>query len=147
MRAYSITDRPVAAQPTRRPRVTRDHISRSVNAHVAQRLKYLRVSNGATQTELGAMLGMTFQQMAKYERGISKIGPDKLWKFAQYFGVDITYFFENLDLEADPNAVLVGGDERAGNKRLRLELAAAIQEVRAPRLLRSLLSMVRAVTE
>jgi transcriptional regulator with XRE-family HTH domain len=147
MRAYSIADRPVAAQPTRRPRVARDQISQSVNAHVAQRLKYLRVSNGATQTELGAMLGMTFQQMAKYERGISKIGPDKLWKFAQYFGVDITYFFDNLDLETDPNTVLVGEDERVGNKRLRLELAAAIQEVRAPRLLRSLLSMVRAVAE
>jgi transcriptional regulator with XRE-family HTH domain len=148
MRAYSITARPATAQPQPvRGGAVRDPIDRAINAHVAERLKYLRLSKGATQTELGNMLDMTFQQVAKYERGLSKIGPDKLWRFAHYFGVDITYFFKNLDLGADLTTLLVRRDEPAGDRRVRLELAAAVQEVQAPQLLRSLLGMVRAVTE
>jgi transcriptional regulator with XRE-family HTH domain len=126
-----------------RPLPTSGH---PVNHHVAARLKLLRLINGKTQTELGAMLGMTFQQIAKYERGISKIGPDKLWKLAEYFGVDVAYFFEGYDPSADPNAAPAAPLQPVSEKRLRLELAAALQEIRAPQMLRSLLTLVRSVT-
>jgi transcriptional regulator with XRE-family HTH domain len=131
------------------PRRGQDPISRAVNLHVARRIKLLRLTNGKTQTQLGEILDMTFQQVAKYERGFSRVSPDKLWVMAEYFGVDIGYFFDGFDKFAldtnQPAADLP--DDRTGDKRLRLELAGAIQQVRSTRMLRSLISFVRAATE
>ena len=97
MRAYSTSPRPTVS-PRKPPKRTEPgNAIRGVNQHVAHRLKTLRRTRFKTQTELGAAVGMTFQQMAKYERGISKIAPGMLWKLAEYFEVDIGYFFEGLD--------------------------------------------------
>jgi transcriptional regulator with XRE-family HTH domain len=139
----TITAQPPQRRVAKRSRASSGH---PVNQHVAARLKLLRLLNGKTQTELGAMLGMTFQQMAKYERGISKVAPDKLWKLAEYFNVEIGYFFEGYDPSVDPDAVLSATPRPEGEKRLRLELAAALQEVRTPQMLRSMLSLMRSVT-
>lgn len=146
MRAHSIAARPVAPPTVSRRKPRQDAAGRAVNAHVAERIKLLRTTTGKTQTELGTILGMTFQQMAKYERGISKVAPDKLWKLAEYFNVEIGYFFEGYDPSVDPDAVLSATPRPEGEKRLRLELAAALQEVRTPQMLRSMLSLMRSVT-
>jgi transcriptional regulator with XRE-family HTH domain len=151
MRAYSISPRPVASAPAPRQRrnPSADDSGRAINAHVAKRIKFLRKINGVTQTELGAVIGMTFQQMAKYERGISKVAPDKLWKLAEYFGVTITYFFEGIDRDAmpcqDTQAPSAAGS--LGNRRLRLELAGAVQEIANKDMMRGLLELIRVSAE
>jgi transcriptional regulator with XRE-family HTH domain len=151
MRAYSISARPVAPPtvPSRNPR--QDAAGRAVNAHVAERIKLLRTTTGKTQAELGAILGMTFQQMAKYERGISKVAPDKLWKLAEYFGVEIAYFFEDLDISAQSSAServrAPSAGDSAGNRRLRLELAGALQGLQSRKMMRSVLELMRASSE
>jgi transcriptional regulator with XRE-family HTH domain len=128
-----------------------DPISRALNLYVARQIKLLRVTNGKTQTQLGEILGMTFQQIAKYERGFSRVSPDKLWAMAEYFGIEIGYFFDGFDKTAidfdNPPVAIPLSDDRLGDKRLRLELAGAIQQVRSTRMLRSLISFVRAATE
>jgi transcriptional regulator with XRE-family HTH domain len=113
-------------------------LGREVNLHVARQVKKLRVTHGRTQTDLGWILGMTFQQIAKYEQGISKIAPDKLWGLSQYFGVEISYFFEGFGNPTSPKKPQADGCDR-----LRLELAAAIHAVKSPQLLRSLLALIR----
>jgi transcriptional regulator with XRE-family HTH domain len=131
------------------PRRGQDPVSRALNLHVARRIKLLRITNGMTQTQLGEILDMTFQQVAKYERCFSRVSPDKLWAMAEYFGIDVGYFFDGFDksaLDANRSANELP-DERTGDKRLRLELAGAIQQVRSTRMLRSLISFVRAATE
>jgi transcriptional regulator with XRE-family HTH domain len=108
-----------------------------VNQHVARRLKMLRLIKGRTQSDLGAAMGLTHQQMAKYERGFSKIAPGMLWKLADYFQVDVEYFFADLDQgvpDIDPHVV----ERQATQRRLRLELVAALDTVTDERLLRSL---------
>jgi len=128
-----------------------DPVSRALNLYVARQIKLLRVTNGKTQTQLGEILGMTFQQIAKYERGFSRVSPDKLWAMAEYFGIEIGYFFDGFDktaVELDKLPITIPvPDDRMGDKRLRLELAGAIQQVRSTRMLRSLISFVRATTE
>ncbi|MCJ2035787.1 helix-turn-helix domain-containing protein [Methylobacterium sp. J-068] len=61
---------------------------------VGLRIKSLRRSAGLSQANLGNALGVTFQQVQKYESGRSKIAAEKLHQIAQALGVDISYFYE-----------------------------------------------------
>ncbi|MGB8843657.1 MAG: helix-turn-helix transcriptional regulator [Aliidongia sp.] len=140
MRAYSISPRPI---PEPRPRTETLNGIRDVNRHVARRLKLLRVIKGCTQTDLGQVVGLTHQQMAKYERGISKIVPSMLWKLAGYFQVDIGFFFEDLD-QTMPGIDSHIVARRATQNRLRLELVAALGAVTDDSLLRGLRDFLRA---
>lgn len=61
---------------------------------IGHRIKSLRRSAGLSQANLGSALGVTFQQVQKYESGRSRIAADKLHQIAQTMGVDISYFYE-----------------------------------------------------
>ena len=63
---------------------------------VGQRLRQGRRELGLTQEALAALLGVTFQQIQKYEKGANRISASKLWDIARFFKVDIGYFFEGL---------------------------------------------------
>tara|TARA_R110002124_G_scaffold230283_1_gene395384 strand:+ start:2373 stop:2732 length:360 start_codon:yes stop_codon:yes gene_type:complete len=56
-----------------------------------------RISLGYNQSDLGRALGLTFQQIQKYEKGANRISASKLWDIARFFKVDIGYFFEGLN--------------------------------------------------
>jgi transcriptional regulator with XRE-family HTH domain len=145
MKARSFYIEPVAAKPRHERKVIRDTAGKAINSHVARQIKYLRVVNGKTQTEIGEIIGMTFQQVAKYEKGISKIPPDKLWMLSDYFGVEINYFFDGVEQISEENRLDCEPvtDDRTGDKRLRLELANAIQKTQSTKVLRSLLGFLR----
>jgi transcriptional regulator with XRE-family HTH domain len=133
MRAYSAAPRPALKHP--KP-------ARDVNQHVAGRLKTLRRTRNKTQTDLGAALGITFQQVAQYERGHSKITPSALWRAAQYFQVDIGYFFADLDRAAPAPDRRGAVEPRA---MLRIELVMALCHAAIDRdLLRGLRDLLRA---
>ncbi|WP_082470061.1 MULTISPECIES: helix-turn-helix transcriptional regulator [unclassified Methylobacterium] len=61
---------------------------------IGLRIKSLRRSAGLSQASLGSALGVTFQQVQKYESGQSKIAADKLQRIAQALGVDVGYFYD-----------------------------------------------------
>lgn len=67
-----------------------------VDRHVGRRVCEKRLSLGYNQTQLGKALGLTFQQIQKYEKGTNRISASKLWDIARFFDVDIEYFFEGL---------------------------------------------------
>jgi transcriptional regulator with XRE-family HTH domain len=70
-------------------------VDRLVGRKVAEK----RVALGYNQGDLGKALGLTFQQIQKYEKGTNRISASKLWMISQFFGVDISYFFEGLPRE------------------------------------------------
>lgn len=70
---------------------------RALDAHVGARLKILRTQRGLSQSELGRLLGITFQQIQKYENGANRIGAGRLWQIAQICAVDCQYFFDGID--------------------------------------------------
>jgi transcriptional regulator with XRE-family HTH domain len=70
---------------------------------IGHRIKSLRRSAGLSQANLGSALGVTFQQVQKYESGRSKIAADKLHQIAQTMGVDISYFYETKPEGAVPD--------------------------------------------
>lgn len=75
------------------------HAARSaspIDSHVGTRIKKRRKDVRMTQEKLGEQLGVTFQQVQKYERGANRIGAGRLWELSKVLEVPITYFFEGL---------------------------------------------------
>lgn len=68
-----------------------------VDAFVGAQLKILRKSAGFSQTELANKVGVTFQQVQKYERGTNRIGASRLWEFCKVFDVIPGRFFEGVE--------------------------------------------------
>jgi len=67
-----------------------------VDVHVGARLKMLRIQRGMSQTAVAERVGLTFQQIQKYENGSNRISASRLVEFAQALGVPIRAFFEGL---------------------------------------------------
>jgi len=65
--------------------------------HVGQRLRAARLLAGLSQTKLGDHVGLTFQQIQKYEKGMNRIGASRLQQFSQLLNVPPAYFFEGLE--------------------------------------------------
>lgn len=67
-----------------------------VDAYVGQRLKQLRRDQNLSQTELGRAVGVTFQQIQKYEKGQNRMSMSRIWKLCQFFEVTPNFFLQDL---------------------------------------------------
>lgn len=88
------TKEAVAPREPARPEVTNQRSANSVDWHVGSRLRLRRLELGMSQEKLADALGITFQQVQKYERGTNRIGASRLHQIALALQVPITYFFE-----------------------------------------------------
>ena len=79
-------------------RVTGPH---PVDRHVGRRVCEKRISLGHNQSDLARAIGLTFQQVQKYEKGANRISASKLWDISRFLKVDIGYFFDDL-ADGDP---------------------------------------------
>ncbi len=70
-----------------------------IDVHVGNRVRLRRVMLGVSQEKLGEQLGLTFQQVQKYEKGANRIGASRLYKIAQALGVSVDFFFDELPEE------------------------------------------------
>ena len=88
-------------------------IRHAVDAHVGKRLRLRRGLMGWSQEKLGAAVGLTFQQIQKYEKGTNRISCSRLYEFALLLEVPANYFFDDLpgDIAPIPGKNLsVGGN-------------------------------------
>ncbi len=65
-----------------------------IDVHVGSRVRFRRMLLGMSQEKLGQKLGLTFQQVQKYEKGINRIGASRLFDLAQVLGVTVQFFYE-----------------------------------------------------
>ena len=110
------------------------------NLLIGKRIRTLRVGAGKSLSELGALFGLTSQQVHKYETGASRFSIENLWRLAQFFDVDITFFLEGVAREKNPKS-----GKRPSSSRLRLEIARDLERVESRKVLRSFLGLVRSV--
>lgn len=68
-----------------------------VDVHVGKQLRLRRKALGLSQADLGRQVGITFQQIQKYERGTNRMGASRLWEFAQVLQVPVDYFFQGYE--------------------------------------------------
>ncbi len=69
---------------------------RLVDVHVGHRVRIRRTLLGMSQTALGEALGLTFQQLQKYERGANRISSSRLYDLSQVLEVPVSYFFDGM---------------------------------------------------
>jgi transcriptional regulator with XRE-family HTH domain len=68
-----------------------------INVRVGARLRLRRNMLGLSQERLGEMIGLTFQQVQKYERGANRIGASRLYQLSRVLDVPVSFFFDNTD--------------------------------------------------
>lgn len=68
----------------------------SVDVHVGQRLRVRRSLLGLSQEKLAEAVGLTFQQVQKYERGLNRISAGRLYQFSKILDIPVSYFYEQL---------------------------------------------------
>ena len=74
----------------------------TVDTHVGQRIRDKRNERGMSQTEVANALGVTFQQVQKYERGTNRVGASRLFDLSRILSVPIQYFFAGLNNQSTP---------------------------------------------
>lgn len=113
-----------------------------VDLHVGRRVAERRMTLKFSQTDLSRALGITFQQVQKYEKGDNRISASKLWATAAFLGVDIGYFFEGLTRGSNTDvltAQTLPADSAASRQSIELTRLAAGLNTRQQRLMVSLM--------
>ncbi len=73
-----------------------------IDVHVGSRVRLRRMLVGMSQEKLGEKLGLTFQQIQKYEKGANRIGASRLFQIAQILGVPVQFFFDDMAAGTNP---------------------------------------------
>ncbi len=106
------TEQRAAGAPAERP----GQRANAADRHVGARIRERRVMMGLSQQQLARMIGVTYQQAHKYERGLNRISAGRLFEIGQVLGVPVSWFFEGLAPENDHH-------EPSPRQRMCLELA------------------------
>ena len=86
-----------------------------IDVHVGGRVRLRRMLIGMSQEKLGELLGLTFQQVQKYEKGTNRIGASRLYQIAQFLSTPVQFFFDDISGEVRaprPDATSTGFAER-----------------------------------
>jgi transcriptional regulator with XRE-family HTH domain len=119
--------------------------------HVGSRIRMQRNILGMSQEKLGENLGITFQQIQKYEKGTNRVGASRLQAIASILEVPVAFFFAE---EGGRNAAAIGGFSEAGapglgaeiaNSAEGLQLTRAFARISEPRVRRKLVELVKAL--
>ncbi len=68
-----------------------------IDVHVGNRIRLRRTLLGLSQEKLASLLGLTFQQVQKYERGMNRVGASRLWDIGKVLEVQVGFFYEDMD--------------------------------------------------
>ena len=123
--------------------------SGALDVLLGERLKDLRVRAGLSQSELGERVGISFQQIQKYERGQSRISASLLFRLAEMFDVQVQHFYQGL---SEPDAAPVQAEietdvlQYAQSEEGRA-LLAAFSAIRSARLRRHILELIETAVE
>ena len=118
-----------------------------VDVQVAERVRSARLTQGLTQQQVAKALGLTFQQIQKYESATNRISIGRLHAIASVLGVPMTYFLEGLDVSA--SMAFAGLDAHAVNAALRtkegVRVAAALSQIQNMGIRRHVADLLEAV--
>ncbi len=114
-----------------------------VDKFIGARIRLQRTAIGMSQEKLGDILGVTFQQVQKYEKGTNRVGASRLKSIADALGTPISSFFDQ------PGSTSSISDEASGiqgflTSKEGVELARAFLKIESPAMRRALIDMARA---
>lgn len=126
-----------------------------IDVHVGARVRLRRTLLGMSQERLGEAIGLTFQQIQKYERGANRIGASRLYDLSRVLDVPVAFFFDEMApvaaaAEGRPEDALgeaptADYEPDAMVRRETLELVRAYYRIRDPQLRRRLFDLTKAI--
>src|SRR3954462_9280213 len=93
----SLPEETARSQPLRRPGRPRTQTPNPIDVRVGARLRLRRSMLGLSPAKLGEAIGLTFQQVQKYERGANRIGASRLHELSRVLDVPVSFFFDDTD--------------------------------------------------
>jgi transcriptional regulator with XRE-family HTH domain len=141
--------------PEGRQSVRRTGKPNPVDVHVGSRVRLRRTLLGLSQEKLGDALGLTFQQVQKYERGANRIGASRLFDLSRVLDVPVSFFFDDMsqDVTERKPAVDIGMDDLSQNgfdadpmaRRETLELVRAYYRIKDPLVRKRVFELAKAL--
>ncbi|HEV7253230.1 MAG TPA: helix-turn-helix transcriptional regulator [Mesorhizobium sp.] len=122
------------------------------DVHVGARLRLRRNMLGMSQEKLGEALGITFQQIQKYEKGTNRVGASRLQAMASVLGVPVSFFFDEGPSSNAAQAGFAEGDQAAyavepvGSAE-GLQLHRAFMRISNPKIRRRVIDLVKALAD
>lgn len=138
-------------RPRRRGRASYRQDLKAIDRAVGGRVRQRRIMMGLSQTALAESVGLTFQQVQKYESGANRISASRLYEFGDVLNVPISYFFDGLSVdEGDPVSVAMPEADaplqdfrNLVNKRETLEFVRAYYRIDDPDLRKQFIALVK----
>jgi len=125
-----------------------------IDSHVGKRLRLRRTMMGLSQEAVAKAVGITFQQVQKYEKGANAMNANRLFEFSQFMHVPVAYFFEGLEQalsQAAPGFSEEGEKFDHNHKRVSdresLEMMKAFKRIKEQVVRKRLSDLVRAIAE
>lgn len=145
--------------PEENGRTERESRASPIDAHVGSRIRLRRTLLGLSQERLGDALGLTFQQVQKYERGINRVGASRLFDLARVLDVPISFFFDDMPEPLGsraPNLAPAGfggmpeaqegpGAESVMNRRETIDLLRAYYRISDPAVRKRVFDLIRSL--
>lgn len=125
-----------------------------IDVHVGKKLQLRRTLLGMSQERLGTLIGLTFQQIQKYESGANRVSSSRLFDIAQVLEIGIPYFFEGMTAQVEEQspghlqgAVPLVTDEEKDPmaRRETLELVRAYYQIKSPKVRKHLVDLARSL--
>ena len=110
-----------------------------IDRYVGARIRERRIMLGLTQQQMAELIGVTYQQAHKYEKGLNRVAAGRLYSIARALGVEVGYFYEGLHT--------AGGSTLSPSQRLLLDLARNFLNIRDPRHREAVATLARALAE
>lgn len=152
--------------------VTKTLHSGEIDLHVGSRIRLRRTQLGLSQEKLGEALGITFQQIQKYERGANRVGASRLYHIASILDVPISFFFDDMgngrqtfrpqppspmgevaeqrppfNKSAHPSLCVSSEDQALLSRKETLELVRAYYRIPKPILRKKILDLITSMTD
>ncbi|NTC86291.1 helix-turn-helix domain-containing protein [Agrobacterium tumefaciens] len=120
-----------------------------IDAHVGSRIRLRRNILGMSQERLGENLGISFQQIQKYERGLNRVGAGRLQNIADILNVSVSFFFEDISgndpIIATPHASSLDGLQTFLSSSEGFRLNREFVKIADPNVRRRIIEMVKAL--
>jgi len=121
-----------------------------IDIQVGNRVRIRRMLIGMSQERLGDLLGLTFQQVQKYEKGVNRIGAGRLFEMARILNVPVDFFYEGVNSAPRP-----GGDAEGGGAPVMefissgegLQLSLAFMKIKDAKVRKRVLDLVKSLAE